>query len=249
MSDHTNWYLDFFNGLALDLWDLAVTSEATRKEIDFISSIVSVAGECKILDIPCGFGRHSLEFASQGYKVTSLDISIDYIDRLKQQAKSRGLTVEALQMNMLDFQVKDFFDLTLCLGNSFNYFTHEMMRRFVGVLSASLKRGGSLIVNTGSLAECIFPNQERQNWMEVGDIIFLMDHEYDCVNGFLKTEMQFIRNGRIEKRTAYHFIYTLAEIVRLLEDAGMQMKAAYGDLEGSAFELGCGQVYIHAMKG
>jgi hypothetical protein len=52
-----------------------------------------------------------------------------------------------------------------------------------------------------------------------------------------------------EKKTAYHFIYTLAEIVRLLTGESMQIKATYGDLDGNAFLLGSQQVYILAEKG
>ncbi|MBK8505297.1 MAG: class I SAM-dependent methyltransferase [Saprospiraceae bacterium] len=248
MIDHTNWYRHFFNGMALDLWDKAVTPEYTQKEIEFINKIVTIPKGAHILDMPCGFGRHSLELASQGFKLTSVDISTGYIDRLKFEAQSRGLPVEAILMNMLDFEPVGTFDLSLCLGNSFNYFTHAKMKQFVAVLAGSLTKGGSLIINTGSLAECVFTNPQKQNWMEVGDILFLMAHDYDCQIGVLKTEMQFMRNGVEEKKTAYHFIYTLAEIVRLLTGEGMQIKATYGDLEGNTFLLGSQQVYILAEK-
>jgi 2-polyprenyl-3-methyl-5-hydroxy-6-metoxy-1,4-benzoquinol methylase len=248
MSNHTNWYLNFFDGLALDLWDLAVTPEYTQKEIDFIHRIVSIPDQARILDIPCGFGRHSIALASQGFKLTSVDMSLQYIDRLRIEAGRGSLDVEALNMNMLEFMQDSTFDLTLCLGNSFNYFAHEEMKKFVAVLAGSLKKGGFLLVNTGSLAESAFLNQQKQNWMEVGNILFLMNHDYDCMLGVLKTEMQFIRNGEREKKTAYHFTYTLAEIVRLLAKEGMLLKAAYGDLEGNDFILGSHQAYILLEK-
>ena len=42
-----------------------------------------------MLDLACGFGRHSLEFAKRGYDVTGIDITPVYIDYANEQAKKR----------------------------------------------------------------------------------------------------------------------------------------------------------------
>ena len=42
-----------------------------------------------MLDLACGFGRHSLEFARRGYDVTGIDITPAYIDYANEQAKKR----------------------------------------------------------------------------------------------------------------------------------------------------------------
>lgn len=48
----------------------------------------------KILDLACGFGRHSLEFARRGYDVTGIDITPAYIDYANEQAKKENLNAK-----------------------------------------------------------------------------------------------------------------------------------------------------------
>lgn len=244
MIDHNNWYQYFFNGLALDLWDQVVSPEYTAKEIAFIKNVISLPDKARILDMPCGFGRHSFALASEGYDLTSVDISSEYVDRLKKEVVEKSLPVKVLQMDMLNYQAGSQHDVILCLGNSFSYFAYDKMIRFVQVLSDALRKGGFLLINTGSLAESVLPNQEAQNRIEVGDLYFLMSHEYDTLLGVLKTEMQFIKGDQIERKTAYHFTYTLAEVLRMFASVGIHLERACSDLEGNSFQLGDRQAYI-----
>lgn len=55
----------------------------------FSNQSVAVKGTEKILDLACGFGRHSLEFARRGYEVTGIDITPAYIDYANEQAKKK----------------------------------------------------------------------------------------------------------------------------------------------------------------
>jgi cyclopropane fatty-acyl-phospholipid synthase-like methyltransferase len=61
----SNWYEEFFHGLALDLWRKAVTEEQTEAEADFIAGILDLPNGARILDVPCGNGRHSIELEAR----------------------------------------------------------------------------------------------------------------------------------------------------------------------------------------
>ena len=41
--------------------------EDTNRQVDFLIKQLHLKGTEKILDLACGFGRHSLEFARRGY--------------------------------------------------------------------------------------------------------------------------------------------------------------------------------------
>lgn len=71
MINHNNWYQYFFDGLALDLWDKVTTQEYTMKEINFLKTIISLPEGARILDMPCGSGRHSIALAKMNYQLTS----------------------------------------------------------------------------------------------------------------------------------------------------------------------------------
>ena len=66
-----NWTLDIQNMSWV---------EDTNRQVDFLIKQLHLKGTEKILDLACGFGRHSLEFARRGYDVTGIDITPAYID-------------------------------------------------------------------------------------------------------------------------------------------------------------------------
>lgn len=73
MTDRSNWFEDFFHGVATDLWRKVGTPELTRADADFFEK--TLGKKKRLLDVPCGNGRHSLELARRGCRVTGLDIS------------------------------------------------------------------------------------------------------------------------------------------------------------------------------
>ena len=77
MSVHSNWWENFFEGVAVDLWLQAVTPEHTEREADFLASTLAVPSGAELLDVPCGAGRLSLALAQRGYQVTGVDWSVD----------------------------------------------------------------------------------------------------------------------------------------------------------------------------
>ena len=54
-----NWYETFFEGVTLDLWRKAMSPEQTRLEVDFLAKKFAFPPAARILDVPCGNGRHS----------------------------------------------------------------------------------------------------------------------------------------------------------------------------------------------
>jgi len=249
MNDQYNWYKSFFNGVTTDFWIKVATPEYTKAEINFIQETVSLPDNASILDVPCGFGRHSIELAHHGYHVTGIDISQEYIHSLKEIILTEQLPIQAVLTDILEYELPvNHFDLAICLGNSFGYFSTDKMVSFVRNVSQSLKQDGHFIINTGVIAESILPNFEANTWMEVDDTLFLMENIYHVDNSVLQTNMRFIRNGRTEARTAYHFVYTLAEIRRILAGAGFIMTHVYSGFGKEDYKFGNKQAYLIAIK-
>ncbi|MDO5434196.1 class I SAM-dependent methyltransferase, partial [Eubacterium sp.] len=75
-SSGKNWYKE--------IWSLDIKNQSwvenTVDEVAFIIKTLKLNGKEKILDMACGFGRHSLEFARRGYEVVGVDITKDYVD-------------------------------------------------------------------------------------------------------------------------------------------------------------------------
>ena len=66
-------------------WEQAVS------EVDHILALASAHTGASILDLCCGPGRHSLELARRGLKVTGVDRTKRYIESAQAKASEKGL--------------------------------------------------------------------------------------------------------------------------------------------------------------
>ena len=96
----SNWYETFFQGISLDLWRKAVSSEQTLAEANFLINVLECAPDARLLDVPCGNGRHSLELAKRGYQMTGMDISEQFIQEARVGSSAAGEKIEWVLSDM-----------------------------------------------------------------------------------------------------------------------------------------------------
>lgn len=77
------------------IWTIDIQNQSwvedTKRQVDFLIRKLNLTGKEKILDLACGFGRHSLEFSRRGYEVTGVDITSEYIEYATHQAQAEHL--------------------------------------------------------------------------------------------------------------------------------------------------------------
>src|SRR5690242_14800743 len=61
------WYADFFTELPNAFWRAAVPPHLTAAEVDFVAGMAGLRPGARVLDVPCGSGRHALDLARRGY--------------------------------------------------------------------------------------------------------------------------------------------------------------------------------------
>lgn len=248
MITKENWYTTFFKGLALDLWSNAIPVHFTQAEIDFMLGASGLQPGASVLDIPCGFGRHSLALARAGYLVTGIDISKDYIRQLRAVCEKEKLPITLVEGDLLTTQLGGPFDMAVCMGNSFSYFPYAGMLTFMQKVYEALKPNSSFFVNTGMLAESILPNLKNELHMTVGDIEFYVDNTWLVEDSVLKSDMRHVRGKQEEKSTSYHFAFTANEIKRMFLATGFRSVDFYSGVGREPYRAGDPQAYIVASK-
>src|SRR5471030_363976 len=95
-----------------------VFTKNTVAEVDFILSLYPIVPGSTVIDVACGTGRHSIELARRGYRVTGLDLSEWMLDVARSNAKGAGVEVDWIQADATEFSLTDKFDvgLSLCEG-------------------------------------------------------------------------------------------------------------------------------------
>jgi SAM-dependent methyltransferase len=239
----TQWYENFFHGIANDVWDRCTPPEMTKAEGDFLAAALEGKPGSRLLDVPCGNGRHCRELAGRGYRMTGFDISREYIEK----AKGLSPDVEWICDDMRNLDAVEKFDGAYCMGNAFGYLEHEDTVRFVAAVSRALKPGARFVLQAGA-AEVVLPRFKEREWYEIGDMIFAEVNEYSAARSCVETKFTFIRDGKAETRPGRQYLYTAAEIQRMLVTAGLRTTATYGGLDRKPFALGAEILYVVARK-
>ena len=174
----SNWYEEFFHGLALDLWRKAVTEEQTEAEADFIAGILDLPNGARILDVPCGNGRHSIELAKRGCRMTGVDLCDEFIAEARQAAALNEVNIDWIRTDMRNVHTLADFDGAFCFGNSFGYMVHEETLNFLEAVNRCLRPGARFILETGLAAESLLPAFPGKRWYRLGDVFQLSEAEY-----------------------------------------------------------------------
>ena len=230
------------------MWERAVTTEWTNQEVDFLLATLCVPPGATLLDIPCGFGRHALELTRRGYYLTGVDISAEFIERLQMQAEAEQLSVQTIHGDALTTDLPSTFDGAYCLGNSFGYVDYDGMQVFVRRVADALKPGARFVINSGLVAESILPNFPRTKHYVLGDLTMDIRNTYEVGASHMITELTYIQADRVEQHSFKHYVYTLAEIKRLLTMCGLQTVDVYNSADQQPYELGDAQMYLVAEK-
>lgn len=242
------WWRDFFTGIVVDFWLAATNDEMTRAEVDFLESVLELQTASKILDVPCGGGRHAIELAARGYQVTGVDISDDFLAAARKTMTMRNVNVTWEQREMTDLPWTDSFDAAFCFGNSFGYLDDAGNAEFFQSVARCLKPGGRFVLDTSMVAECFFSLFQERRWMPIGDMIYLSHGKYDPAQARLETDYTFIRDGQSVTRTASTQIFLFRDLMRLVKAAGFSDVQSFGSLGRDPFRLGSQRLLLVAQK-
>jgi SAM-dependent methyltransferase len=104
----------FFDGHAPHYMENSFTSN-TVAEVDFLLELFGLPAGSAILDMGCGAGRHSIELARRGYRMTGVDLSSGMLAQAAQSATAAGVAVEWIQADATRFRAGRFYDAAICL--------------------------------------------------------------------------------------------------------------------------------------
>ncbi|MCP4674586.1 MAG: class I SAM-dependent methyltransferase [Deltaproteobacteria bacterium] len=223
--------------------------EATAVEVEQLIALVSLQRGARVLDLPCGMGRYTLELARRGMEVTAVDLTESYLDNGKEQARIDELEVEFLRADMRDFRRESTFDAAVNLFTSFGYFEDRADdQRMLDNFYYSLRPGGVLVMEMfgKEIAARVFVERV---WSEEPDGTLLLE-ERSLKDGWSRIENRWIlvKNG-VQKEYRFELrIYGAAELGMMLEQAGFCDVEFFGNLEGKPYDQQAERLVAVARK-
>lgn len=214
--------------------------------VNLVQRTMNFRTKVKLLDIGCGCGRHSLEFAKRGYDVTGFDLSNFLILRAKEQVATlneKDIKVRFIVKDMRDFNFRGRYDIAINVFSSFGYFKsdEENFKVFHNVY-CSLKRKGCFVF------DFLNPKYVRKN---------LVAQTTSYVDGIKVIQKRRIEDGFvfkdiiIEGKKFFERIklYNRFELTKALLDCGFGINRIFGDYYGNRFsEENSERMIIFAIK-
>ncbi|MDO8572490.1 MAG: methyltransferase domain-containing protein [bacterium] len=252
---------DGFNKDYIKLVYSTLPQKLADQQVSFIIKKFKLKKGMKILDVGCGNGRHSLEFAREGYSVTGIDSSKDLIVLAKRNARKEKLTIKFTQKDMLSLPFIEEFDAVISIF-SFGFLTKRDNHKIaVGKLARSLKKGGRLILATGNSLLKI--KNARKNWIKnkktslitniskkiLGDGIVTTTKEVvDIVSMKQVVESTWKEGGKIHVLMSTMHLFTPNEIKKILTESGLRVVGMWSDFDNSHFSHNSKKLIISAIK-
>ncbi|MDP6778399.1 MAG: class I SAM-dependent methyltransferase [Candidatus Latescibacteria bacterium] len=211
--------------------------EVAPEEVEAALGLLAIEPGAEVLDFCCGPGRHSLELARRGYRVTGVDRTASYLEFGRRQAEAQGLQVEFEQDDIREFAREQSFDAAFSLYTSFGYFENPADdQRVLLNVHRALRPGGKLIMDLSG-KEVLARHFQERNWSELDDgSLFLEERTLEDGWERIQNRWMILREGdRHEKRFSVR-IYSGVELQALMMTVGFDSVRIYGTLDGGPYD-------------
>ncbi len=234
------------------IWTLGAKNqpwtENTDHQVEFIITALGLTGKERILDLACGYGRHSLAFARKGFSVTGVDITKVYIDDAKSTAQELSLDATFVHADIRDVTFQEEFDVVLNLDDgAIGYLeNNEENLKIFDVISKALKSGGKhfMGINNADYAERYFPKTD----CEIGEsMLTIWQYGWDSISRLMTLGAHNLRYGEIALKPQIDMenanpirLYSLVELEDIFHKRGMEIVKSfsnYTEKESSDKEL------------
>jgi cyclopropane fatty-acyl-phospholipid synthase-like methyltransferase len=241
------WWQKYFSEDYLKLY--RHDESETSRETDAIVRMLQIDPGEKVLDLACGFGRHSVKLAERGFKVTGYDLSESFLKHAQELANSIEVKIDLKQGDMRDIPYKDEFDVVINMFTAFGFFENEKedLKVLKGVHKA-LKPGGQFLMDVINRETAIQVGAPRR-WIRENHSYLLEERFFDFFRSRLELTNQLILVNGERKEANYSIrLYTLTEMLGLFNAAGLVLTDVYGDFSGALYNADSPRMILVAQK-
>ncbi|MFT4889717.1 MAG: SAM-dependent methyltransferase [Halobacteriales archaeon] len=222
--------------------------EEAPAEVDRLLDLADVESRGRVLDVPCGVGRHAVSLAKRGFRVTAVDATDTYLESARAHAEDAGVDVEFVHEDMRSFRRDETFDAVLNLYTSFGYFEdREDDERTARNFYESLKPDGTLVMSLAG-KEVMARKFEERSWEERDGAYILEHREVTDDWSWMTSRWHLVVDGEVREFTVSHRLYSAYELSELLHCVGFSDVSAYGDMEGAPYDTDAERLVIVAEK-
>ena len=218
-------------------YDLLTENVGYKKRADYFCRLLSSCSEQKgiLLDLACGTGTLSVEFAKRGYDVIGVDCSVGMLNEARRKCAGEGQNVLLLCQEAAQLDLYGTIDFAVCALDSINHFAgaDEVQAAFDKV-SLFMNKGGAFVFDVNTV-------YKHKNVLADNSFIYDYDDVFCAWQNNLNDDFSVdisldffaLNNDGLWERSSEEFterVYTLDELEKMLAKSGFTVLGIYDDL-------------------
>ncbi len=261
-TNKEEWWQNFFNEDYIKTYIDITSPKLTAQQVSFLINKLKLTAKKKILDLGCGYGRHTLELSKRGFKVTGFDYSKTLLAIATREAEKEGVTIKYIKGDMRQLHFKNAFDIIICMFTTFGFFlTHQEHEIALQKINQALKPGGKFLLdinNPGHSLESIIKNgrlnkkkgivTHRKVCKLSNGLKVFITQEFNLETMRWKLTRKWREGKQYKAYTWDIYLFTLPEIKFLLEKSKFSIEQVWGNFDGSGFNFNSRRLIILAKK-
>ena len=218
-------------------------------EVGRLIEVLQLPVGARILDCPCGQGRHAHLLAEAGYDVDGLDYSPQLLTAAKQRGHGRHLRYRRGDMRRLPTAWTRRFDAVVNLFTSFGFFADPGDdARVIDQFARVLKRGGQLIWHGASRDGVAARFLARDWWRTRDGTMVAQRRSFDPIAGILTVESEWKGPKSRGERSHRIRLYTATRLAELCRDAGLIVEQVFDNWEPRPLRRTSSEMLLVARK-
>lgn len=244
-----DWWATYFDARYLLEYEPIFDLARDRREIGRLIEILQLPVGARILDCPCGQGRHAHLLAEAGYDVDGVDYSRELLALAKSRGAGPSLRYARADMRQLPAKWNRRFDAVVNLFTSFGFFVDPADdARVIGEFARVLAPGGVLVWH-GASRDGVAARFLGRDWWQTSDgTLVAQQRSFDALSGVLSVASEWRGPAGAARRSHRIRLYTATRLAELCRDAGLIVEAAYDGWRDRALRRTSSEMVLVARK-
>jgi len=227
-------------------------SQRTTGEVTGIIKLLKLKKKASILDVPCGYGRHTIKLAKRNFRVTGSDLNSFHLSIAKKEAREKNLKIKFHKEDMRGLNYQNEFDALINMFYSFGFFATDKENMLVlENFYEALKPGGKFLmhtdVNIPRILSGKYKEKETRN-LSNGKKLQIID-KYNSKTQRIEGSWIITAKNKCKIKKTYSVrVYQKEEFIQMCLRAGFKKCRAYSNWNGAPYSKNSEEIIFVATK-
>ena len=245
----SDWWKTYFDAQYLLEYEPLFSLERDRREVARLLELLGLPSGTRVLDAPCGQGRHAHLLAEAGFDVTGLDYSTHLLTKARRRGTGPGLRYVRADMRRMPARWTGRFGAVLNLFTSFGFFAEPADDRRVLAEFARVLAPDGVLVWHGADRDGVMARFLSRDWWQTRDrTLVAQERSFDPLSGMLTVSS--VWSGKRSRGAREHRIrlYTPTRLAELCTEVGLIVEAAYAGFDDRPLTRRTSEMLLMARK-